>query len=327
MPPSLSDQSRQQRIQNRSRGQTRGYPRVRARPILPGARYKVTRRCLERRFFLAPSPEVNNFIGYWLAVCLKRFNLSLYAACFLSNHYHLDLKDLDGRLPEFKCAFNSVLARGLNALRGRFDQFWSADQPCDVLLTDDDAVLSRMAYTLSNPACAGLVRWGNRWPGFSTYGLKPGAVLRFERPNFFFDPMNEDLPAVIELRIERPDILPLLSDEAFFERLMGETRARERRAQDRRRQGTIRVVGESRLRKQRWRDRPKASELRFTPTPKFSSPNHWLRIRQHQRDRDWERRYAIAREAYRRGELLVEFPEGTYWMRVFARVRVAEAPP
>jgi len=98
--------------------------RVRARPIVPGTRYKVTRRCFGRQFLLVPSLAVNEVIGYWLGVCLERHGLELHSACFMSNHYHLDVTDPLGTLPAFKNHFNAVLARALNALRGRFDKFW-----------------------------------------------------------------------------------------------------------------------------------------------------------------------------------------------------------
>jgi putative transposase len=45
-----------------------------------------------------------------------------------------------------------------------------------------------------------------------------------------------------------------------------------------------------------------------------------------QRDREWERRYAAARALLRSGKP-AEFPAGTYWMRRFAGVAVAEHPP
>jgi hypothetical protein len=63
--------------------------RVRARPILPGTRYKITRRCLERRFFFVPDDardRLNNFIGYALGVFLPRYGLKLHAACVMTDH-------------------------------------------------------------------------------------------------------------------------------------------------------------------------------------------------------------------------------------------------
>ena len=68
MAPSAQKQaSAARRAQNRARGQIRGYPRVRARPIYPGRSYKITRRCAGRLLLLSPgthAEELANFIGY-----------------------------------------------------------------------------------------------------------------------------------------------------------------------------------------------------------------------------------------------------------------------
>jgi hypothetical protein len=110
--------------------------RVRARPIIPGTRYVCTRRCVERRFFLTPDDEngerLNAFIAYALGVCLERYDSDLHAFNALCTHIHDSLTDLFGQLPAFKTTFHAWIARGINALRGRSDRFWSADQPVDV---------------------------------------------------------------------------------------------------------------------------------------------------------------------------------------------------
>src|SRR5690606_22600429 len=180
--PSRSTSS-QRRERNRSKASSRPHRRVRARAVVPGRRYKITRRCLERRFFMTPdTPEVEQILGYILGFCLDHYVLELHAACFMSNHYHLDVTDPYGQFPAFKCKFNSLVAKALNAHRGRFDCFWSADAPCDVELVSDEDVVDRMAYTLANPVTAGLVRRAGRWPGFTTAGDAFGTQLKFSRP-------------------------------------------------------------------------------------------------------------------------------------------------
>ena len=136
---------------------------MRARRIVAGTRYKITKKCLEGRFFLVPdSDEVNKIIGFCLGLALDRFELELHAAVFMSNHYHLDVTDPKGEMPAFKCMLNSLIARALNAHRGRFDKFWSVDQACDVELLGDEDVIDGMAYTETNPVKSGLVKRGRR---------------------------------------------------------------------------------------------------------------------------------------------------------------------
>ncbi len=301
-------------------------PRVRARPIVPGTRYKVTRRCYSRQFLLVPSQAVNEIIGYWLAVCLERHGLELHSACFMSNHYHLDVTDPHGNLPAFKNQLNAVLARALNALRGRFDKFWSEDRPCDVRILTDADMLPSMAYTLANPVEAGLVKWGWRWPGFTTAGMCFGETKTFRRPLTFFDPTNDELPNAVTLRLTRPKVLLGLSDELLHVELERETRAREVAKQDQLRQAGKRFLGEARVQRQQWTENPRSRETRFTRTPTRASANKWARIAAAQQDRVWRTAYAAARERFLAGSREVFFPFGSYWLCRFAGAQATLAP-
>lgn len=319
--------SARRRGANRARASAREGRRVRARRIVAGARYKITKRCLERRFLMAPDrKEVGQLIGFVLALCAARFGVEIHAACFMSNHYHLDVTDPRGEMPAFKCMLNAFLARGFNCLRGRFDKFWSADRACDVELVDDDDIIDRMAYTLANPVTAGLVKRSQRWPGFTTAGNEFGTVMKFRRPKFFFDPNNADVPEEVELRIVRPRLSSELDARRFDERLAQAVREREAKAKTELRKQHRRFLGEVRLRRQRWRARPDSYDERFDKTPKVASRSKWARIAALQRNRKWEAAYGHAFDARMRGED-VAFPYGTYALRRFAGVRVAQAPP
>lgn len=322
----LPDASAQRRAANRARASGRSHARVRARPIIPGTRYKVTRSCLGRQFLLVPSATLNQIIGYWLGVCLQRHGLILHAACFMSNHFHLDLTDPLGNLPAFKTDFNAVLARATNALRGRFDKVWSGDRPCDVRILTDEDTLRSMAYTLANPVDAGLVKWGHRWPGFTTAGHRFGTALEFPRPSVFFDADNDNLPDVATVVIVRPDVHRDRTDDELFAELRQQTRTREVRKQDELRAVSQRFLGERRILRQKWTRSPGAREARFTTTPTLKSRSKWARIAQIQRDRAWEARYAEARGRFLDGENDTQFPWGTYWLHRFVGVVVGPAP-
>lgn len=243
----------------------------------------------------------------------------------MSNHLHLDVTDPYGVLPEFKTDFNAVLARAINALRGRFDRFWSADKPCDARLADDDDVLDTMAYTLANPTEAGLVKWGRRWPGFTTAGHPFGTRFEFARPAIFFD-ANGSLPDTAVVTITRPDIYSEMSDSELYAELVTRTRGLEKAAQIEMRRGPGRFLGESRVLRQSWRDSPRSREDRFTQTPTLSARSKWTRVAQLRRDREWEAAYALAREQMLAGDFAVVFPAGTYWLRRFVGVNVALGP-
>lgn len=320
--------SAQRRAKNRARGKSLTHARVRARPHHLGSRYKVTKRCHERRFFLAPGSEPEkliNLIGYCLAYTANKYDIEIHAAVTMSNHYHIDVTDLHGQLPAWKQLFNSLIARGLNALHGRDDTFWS-NKKCDTLHPRGDESLADLVYTITNPVKSGLVKWSHQWPGFSTAGWHFGETRTYQRPTWFFD-VDGDMPETASLTLSRPPICPELDGEALFNELQAAIRRTERKLQAKLRAMGRRFMGLRKLAKQGWNQVARNFEERFQQTPKVATGSRWLRLAQLQRDREWEREYAVARERWLAGDAAVVFPAGTYWLRRFAGVAVAEHPP
>ncbi|MFT3917797.1 MAG: hypothetical protein QM704_28045 [Anaeromyxobacteraceae bacterium] len=157
------------------------------RQVLPGTTHFITHRCLERRFYFKPTPEVRQVFGFLLAVMAERHGILLHVACVLSNHYHLVLTDPKGELPAFMQEFNSTLARFLNKLWGRSENVFPSGGYQSVDLMDAAAVTGHGAYALANPAAAKLIPRSKRWPGLWS---APEAIGRkgmvFERPPIFF---------------------------------------------------------------------------------------------------------------------------------------------
>lgn len=317
------------RARNRAHGEHRTYPRVRARPIYNGRSYKITRRCLEQRMFFAPdenAAEIHNLIGYCLAHAANLFKIKVHACVFMSNHHHTDVTDPLGNLVAFKQLFHSLLARGINAMRGRYDAVWTRDRPCDTRQATDEKSLIDLVYTLTNPVKAGLVKWGDDWPGFTTHGWRFGETRKFYRPGVPFDKEGE-MPASVELTLHRPPIYSDLDDDAMFELLMDAVRSREQVLHKERRVANLRFMGIVKVKRQNWRWAPQSFEERFKQAPRVAVPSKWLRLAELQRDREWERAYAMAREKLLKGEKAI-FPQGTYWLRRYAGVEVAgPAPP
>ena len=321
--PGPKERSAARRRQNRERKRER---RVRARPVPPGRRYKITRRCFERRLYLTPSsPEVKQILGYLLGYCLHKYGLQLHAACFMGNHYHLDVTDVRGNFPGFKSTFNGLVARRLNAHRGRRDRFWSADRGCDVELTDDNDVIDRMSYTLANPVTAGLVPRATRWPSLTTAGMAFGDSMHFRRPSGFFDEKDGDMPASTEVELTRPNVMKGLTDGELHALLTDRVRVREQEAKAQLRKQKRRFMLESRIAKQHWNRKPRSTEERFKTTPTVAAGCKWTRIAALQRNREWEEAYADARDADVPGASPV-YPFGTYLRRLYGGVRVAAAP-
>ena len=157
------------------------------RQILPGTTYLVTRRCADRRFMLRPSALVNAVLEYVLAAKAQEYGILLHAYCVLSNHLHLVLTDPHGRLPQFQRDLGSSVARALNAAYGKWEWFWAPGSYSAVALQTPEDVVAKMAYVLTNPVAAGLVRRGADWPGLWSAPARIGAGAReVKRPSHFF---------------------------------------------------------------------------------------------------------------------------------------------
>jgi hypothetical protein len=190
-----------------------------------------------------------------------------------------------GSLPDYKNKLHAFVARGVNAKRGRFDKFWSADGRCDIEQLTDEETLKDIVYIYTNPLEAGLVKWVRQWPGFSTYGWKFGEVHRFRRPKWFYDPDNPDLPEFVEIKLVRPDIFRHLSDDELYDLIMTRVRERELEIQREMADKGRRFMGLNKLRKQKWNRAAKSIEERFTLTPTVASTCKWTRIARLQRKR------------------------------------------
>jgi REP element-mobilizing transposase RayT len=102
------------------------------RQVLPRQFYLITRRCTQRQFLLRPDSATNNAFLYCLIDAASRCDIDVLLPCAMSNHYHVVIYDRAGRYPEFIEHFHKLLARSQNALRGRWENFWSSEQTCVV---------------------------------------------------------------------------------------------------------------------------------------------------------------------------------------------------
>ncbi|MCA9676009.1 MAG: hypothetical protein KC464_13305, partial [Myxococcales bacterium] len=76
---------------------------------------------------------------------------------------------------------------------------------------------------------------------------------------------------------------------------------------------------------QDWRSRPTSHGPRRGLRPRVAARSVWARVEALQRNRAFIDAYRAARAAWLAG-LSVVFPPGTYWLRRFASVVVAEPP-
>jgi len=288
------------------------------RQVLRGTTYFLTRRCSQRQFLLRPDPVTNQLFDYVLAHTAALHGILLHAYCVMSNHYHLVLTDPRAELPAFMQRLDGVLARALNALRGRREHFWNSEGYHALPLESAADVIHWSSYALANPVAAGLVRRARRWPGRWSRPSDIGSRRSVERPTHFFDQTRQEAK-VVELALSAPPGFGSAKD--FRRALEAALRTREREAAERRAdfQGARRVLTQNPL------ARPSSREQFRKPVPKAASKDPELRRAHLRRLRSFLETYAEALERWRERRRLVVFPDGTYLMRVAHGVACAGA--
>jgi putative transposase len=294
------------------------------REILPGATHLITRRVSERRFMLRPSKETTALLGYLLAVVSERYGILLHVACVLSNHLHILLTDPRARLPDFERDLDSLIARSVNCLLGRWESLFERDSYSDVKPETDGDVLDKMVYVLANPVEAGLVRRGNEWPGlWSDPRLIGGEGIVLERPKGFFRE-NGPMPATARLRFHPPPGFE--NDPELIPKLLRRLEEAEDRAATKIGEAGRWFMGAKVVLAQKWYARPKGGEPRRGLSPQVACRNKWKRIEALTRLESFRAEYREALAKWKKGIRDVLFPPGTWLLRVQHGARCAALP-
>lgn len=284
------------------------------RRIVKGTTYLVSRRCTQRQFLLRPSALTNLIIKYVLAVAAAQHGILVHAVCAMSNHLHLVVTDTRANLPDFTHLLDGVLAKALNSFHRRWENFWAPSSYSAVALESPMDVVEKVAYTLANPASAGLVEHGSQWPGvWSDPSSIGGPGERVERPRHYFS-KNGSMPETAELAFS---VVPgFQSVEAFREQVVARVNQLEQEAAADRKARGVTVLGVRRVLQQRPTARPGSFEPRRVLNPRVAARDKWKRIELLGQLVDFLRGHSEALLRYCQGERDVVFPHGTYLMRV-----------
>jgi len=283
---------------------------MRARPVVPGRIYLVSRRCSDRRFFLRPSKETNAIVKYELVKYARRHGIRIHGYLAMSNHIHLVLTDPFGELPRFMRDFLREVAKAVGAEIGRWNGFWEPGTYSRVELLDAARVVASLGYTLANATLAGLVRRAHRWPGLTSIEQRFGEPVRAHRPETRYYRSSRQ-PKVVEMELATPhgmDAGELQDAVAQRVRVL-----EQRAAEDLARRGR-KFLGERAVLRQDPYDSPTSWEKRRGRNPTFASTDRWKRIEASQRKRAWYEAYRDALAAFVRGLREVVFPAGTWLM-------------
>jgi REP element-mobilizing transposase RayT len=284
-----------------------------------------TRRCSERRFFLRPDPETTNAFWYCLGWAAQKHGLVLHAAVAMSNHVHVVATDPRGVYPDFLRDFHGLLARVVNAWRGRWEHFWDANQASVVALEDEAAQLDKLVYVLTNPVS--LVEKASEWPGATAlHGIFSGRPVIATRPRHFFrdDDDGGVMPERLAITFEAPPALAHLSLEEYLRSLQHHVALVEKKAASTRREHRTSVLGRKRILAQRWSDKPSNPEPRRGLSPALACRDKWRRIERLRENKLFQKLYHAAFHAFRSG-LTALFPLGTWCMRFRASILISTA--
>jgi len=289
------------------------------RPVFPGQFLVIQRRCTQRQFLLRPDEATNNAFTYLLAEASQRFGIDIILSQMMSNHHHTAAYDRHGNHVEFREHFHKLVAKSQNALRGRWENLWSTEEPCVVETVAAEDLLNQLVYIATNPVNDGLVDRVHHWPGPKfVQALLSRRPIKATRPRHFFR-ADGPMPEELELQLGLPEDFP--EKEAFLAELerriaeVEEQYARERMESGRR------VMGRRCILRQSWRDTPTSREPRRNLRPRVAARDKVERIATLRRNKEWQAEYRSARLRWLAG-FDVEFPFGTYWLRRFAKVPI-----
>ena len=302
------------------------------RPVFEGTIYLITRRCAERRLFLQPSALVTQVVVYCLAVAAMLYGVKIHAVCVMGSHIHLVVTDPKGNIPKFMHWFDMMVARFLNAKRKRNENFWKVGTYNRPAIVDPDDVLRKMVYVLTNPVEARLVPIAAQWPGYWSgtlrHGIERVPVKKPKLGDFF-----KSYPEEMTLVIERPEGFEHLSGEEFGDLLhekfeAEETEIRERVIAEHEESGRggPAFLGMKGVRKRNWWDSAVGPEQFAGLVPNVIAGDKQLRLRLIDELKVFREQYHQARKLFERGHHDVEFPPGTYWMKLHGGAKVREPP-
>jgi REP element-mobilizing transposase RayT len=291
------------------------------RQVLTGSFYLITRRCTQREYLLKPDAFVNNAFVYCLAVAAALAGIDIIHACAMSNHHHTVIYDRTGMFPKFIEHFHKLLAKTINAYRGRWENVWTSQKCSVVRLLDHSDIIEKIVYTLTNPVSAHLVERAVDWPGVNTHRRER---IHATRPDKFFRKNGSRLPDEITLELTIP---PELGPADQIRREIDARVAEVENRLMRERKSTLRhVLGATAVLREDPNTRPATREPRRGIHPNIAARDRYTRIDGLVGYADFLVRYREALALWSAKRVAV-FPRGTYHLRQRYNVDVDGTPP
>jgi len=263
------------------------------------------------QFRLRPDEVRTNLIVFWLGVALRHHpDVALHAVVVMSNHLHACLTDGSGELSSFMGHWLGNVARAVNRLDGTsgpvFEQRYSAGE-----ILDDEAMLERIIYAVTNPVAAGLVTRAADWGGLCLWqgGRVRAEGTRLRHREWMTARARAETEVEREAFVDHAtvEITPLDGANTTAELIAG---VEARTAELQRDRGAARSLGMRKVLRQKVFDAPETPKRSPRPLCHASTAELWLAFRD-----GWRRfvqTYRVASEAFCAGNLNAPFPEHTF---------------
>ncbi|PIE05359.1 MAG: hypothetical protein CSA75_05155 [Sorangium cellulosum] len=278
------------------------------RQLHRGGYFVVSRRVEHRGFRLRPGPETNQILRYCLAHAAQKYGVRLFAFVAMGNHYHLVVQDTEELMPKFLKLLNMLSAKALNYSHKTWGHLWEAEPPSMVQLPTLNDVVNQIAYAAANPVEAGLVRSPEHWPG-ACHWLPGKQTVR--RPAFF----SAKMPLEMTLEFVQPEESEE-SEQRWLVRVGAAVWERVGAACERIRGAGRKFMGRKRVLGMSTEHCARSFERRRALRPRFAAQDEEHRRECIRRHKAFQAAYREALSAWKKGDRLVAFPQGTWWMRV-----------
>ena len=302
---------------------------TRRRIIEPGRVWAVSRRTTRRHYLFNPDEhgQMKRIYWYALAHAALKHGVMVHGACLMSTHGHEIVTDVQGELPLFLHTFHRLLALSTKAYRGWPEEVFNKQSTSMVALLTPEAIVDALGYLIANPVSANAVRYAKDWPGALTMPRHIGQrTVRIKRPDHYYDP--ERWPQFLELPIVMPAVLQAEygNSEARVE-VARVLKRKERAALGESRRTGVPFLGTKRVTRLQHTKRASSHEPFGSLNPRLkargdrdAAKRYVLQVK------DFEHRYETQLRRWKKGNRHVEFPFGTWWMRVHHGVQCAQAP-
>ena len=282
----------------------------------------LTRRCVDRCFFLRPDDTINAIAAYEFARAALRNSIDIHAVMVMSNHPHVIVTDRIARRSDFMRDAMSGIARARNRDLNRRGYFWDAQSYGDTVLLNRDSVEEKILYVWLNPVIEGLVERVEDWPGFKIMPDDWGKPMTIRRPGSFYGRRSSETVTIIP---KPPPGYEHLRQEEVAERFNKLIREAEDRILEERKKENKRVLGAKKVLAINPFSHPKTKAPMGKLNPRFACRDKELMQRAIADYKAFLEEYKRKRKEWATGKK-VKFPCGTLWLRKNAGVKCCGPP-